>query len=161
MQKFTLGHNYPVHLGSSFKNNSGGVQTIHAQFLPESVDLAKPGVISKKKDESIQVEFQNKPSGSSAFCGKLNQTKGDAVLIFDGTSFRIERVTSAVFDLKKLTTPQAPSHALEELLKQDQKKRKAESALLDAPSMKKKSWRRSDKPQGHKIPCWRNDFTKK
>ncbi|KAI7749197.1 hypothetical protein M8C21_028252 [Ambrosia artemisiifolia] len=61
------------------------------EFKPASIDKNQPGKLHKSKDNKVAVEFQNnqpwKPKVS--FDGSIEDYKdNDAVLFFDGTSFR-------------------------------------------------------------------------
>ncbi|XP_038693927.1 uncharacterized protein LOC119991629 isoform X2 [Tripterygium wilfordii] len=81
---------------------------INDEFKPASIDKTKPGSLNKNKDNRVSLEFQNSQAGKSnvAFEGCSEDYKeNDAVLFFDGETFRLERLHRAVNRLRRLRVP--------------------------------------------------------
>uniref|UniRef100_M1D0G1 ELL-associated factor n=1 Tax=Solanum tuberosum TaxID=4113 RepID=M1D0G1_SOLTU len=96
---------YNLSLGSSFKDHqpSSKFCTLRYEFKPASIDKNQPGKLHKTKDNKISVEFQNNQPGKPkvSFDGSSEDYKeNDAVLFFDGESFRLERLHRAVKRLR-------------------------------------------------------------
>ncbi|KAK4367938.1 hypothetical protein RND71_011730 [Anisodus tanguticus] len=96
---------YNLSLGSSFKDHqpSSKFCTLRYEFKPASIDKNQPGKLHKTTDNKISVEFQNNQPGKPkvAFDGSSEDYKeNDAVLFFDGESFRLERLHRAVKRLR-------------------------------------------------------------
>lgn len=100
---------YNLTLGSSFKEDSSNKYcTLRYEFKPASIDKTKPGSLHKKKDNRVSVEFQNNQIGKPkvTFEGSSEDYKeNDAVLFFDGQTFRLERLHRAVKQLRHLRQP--------------------------------------------------------
>lgn len=78
------------------------------EFKPASVDKNQPGLLRKKKDNRVSVEFQNNQHGKPkvVFDGVGEDYKdNDAVLFFDGETFRLERLHRAVKRLRHMRVP--------------------------------------------------------
>lgn len=78
------------------------------EFKPASVDKNQPGLLRKKKDSRVSVEFQNNQPGKPkvVFDGVGEDYKdNDAVLFFDGETFRLERLHRAVKRLRHMRVP--------------------------------------------------------
>lgn len=78
------------------------------EFKPASIDKTKPGSLHKKKDNRVSVEFQNNQIGKPkvTFEGSSEDYKeNDAVLFFDGQTFRLERLHRAVKQLRHVRQP--------------------------------------------------------
>ncbi|KAL3637772.1 hypothetical protein CASFOL_018220 [Castilleja foliolosa] len=95
---------YNLTLGSSFKDhNPSKFRTFRYEFKPASIDKNQRGKLHKSKDNKITVEFQNIQPGKPKmiFEGTSEDYKdNDAVLFFDGESFRLERLHRAVKRLR-------------------------------------------------------------
>ncbi|GER33132.1 RNA polymerase II transcription elongation factor [Striga asiatica] len=95
---------YNLTLGSSFKDhNPSKFRTFRYEFKPASIDKNQHGTLHKSKDNKVTVEFQNIQPGKPKmiFEGTSEDYKdSDAVLFFDGESFRLERLHSAVKRLR-------------------------------------------------------------
>lgn len=76
-------------------------------FKPASIDKTKPGKLQKNKGNRVSVEFQNNQPGKPkvAFEGSSEDYNNDAVLFFDGETFRLERLHRAVKQLKHVRQP--------------------------------------------------------
>lgn len=73
------------------------------EFKPASIDKNQRGTLHKSKDNKVTVEFQNNQPGKPkvTFEGISEDYKeNDAVLFFDGESFRLERLHRAVKRLR-------------------------------------------------------------
>lgn len=73
------------------------------EFKPASIDKNQRGTLHKSKDNKVTVEFQNIQPGKPkvTFEGTSEDYKdNDAVLFFDGESFRLERLHRAVKRLR-------------------------------------------------------------
>lgn len=73
------------------------------EFKPASIDKNQRGTLHKSKDNKVSVEFQNIQPGKPkvTFEGTSEDCKdNDAVLFFDGESFRLERLHRAVKRLR-------------------------------------------------------------
>ncbi|KAF7808787.1 ell-associated factor Eaf [Senna tora] len=96
-------------LGPSFKDESSNKYcTLRYEFKPASVDKTKPGLLRKTKENRASVEFQNNQIGKPkvTFEGSCEEYKeNDAVLFFDGETFRLERLHRAVKQLRHLRQP--------------------------------------------------------
>lgn len=78
------------------------------EFKPASIDKTKPGWLKKTKENRVTVEFQNSQPGKPnlSFIGSSEDYKdNDAVLFFDGETFRLERLHRAVNQLRHLRQP--------------------------------------------------------
>lgn len=95
---------YNLTLGSSFKDqNPSRFCTFRYEFKPASIDKNQRGTLHKSKDNKVTVEFQNIQHGKPkvVFEGSSEDYKdNDAVLFFDGESFRLERLHRAVKRLR-------------------------------------------------------------
>ncbi|XP_022895223.1 ell-associated factor Eaf-like [Olea europaea var. sylvestris] len=96
---------YNLTLGSSFKDDhpSSKFCTLRYEFKPASIDKNQRGTLHKSKDNKVTVEFQNNQPGKPkvTFEGISEDYKeNDAVLFFDGESFRLERLHRAVKRLR-------------------------------------------------------------
>ncbi|KAB2604450.1 ELL-associated factor 2-like [Pyrus ussuriensis x Pyrus communis] len=95
---------YNLTLGPSFKDDSANKYcTLRYEFKPASIDKTKPGALKKSKDNRVAVEFQNNQLGKPnvTFKGSSEEYKdNDAVLFFDGQTFRLERLHRAVKQLR-------------------------------------------------------------
>ncbi|KAM1846804.1 hypothetical protein ACFX14_011164 [Malus domestica] len=95
---------YNLTLGPSFKDDSANKYcTLRYEFKPASIDKTKPGALKKTKDNRVAVEFQNNQLGKPnvTFKGSSEEYKdNDAVLFFDGQTFRLERLHRAVKQLR-------------------------------------------------------------
>lgn len=81
---------------------------ISDEFKPASIDKNQPGVLNKNKDNRVTVEFHNNQHGKPkvTFEGSSEDYKeNDAVLFFDGETFRLERLHRAVKRLRHVRTP--------------------------------------------------------
>ena len=78
------------------------------EFKPASVDKSKPGLLRKTKENRAYVEFQNNQIGKPkvTFEGSSEEYReNDAVLFFDGETFRLERLHRAVKQLRHVRLP--------------------------------------------------------
>ncbi|KAL6512917.1 hypothetical protein OROHE_019707 [Orobanche hederae] len=95
---------YNLTLGSSFKeHNPSKFCTFRYEFKPASIDKNQRGTLHKSKDNKVTVEFQNIQPGKPKmiFEGTSEDYKdNDAVILFDGESFRLERLHRAVKRLR-------------------------------------------------------------
>ncbi|XP_050234970.1 uncharacterized protein LOC126683173 [Mercurialis annua] len=103
---------YTLNLGPSFKGDSSNNNkycTLRYEFKPASIDKTKVGSLHKNKENRVSVEFQNNQLGKPkvTFEGSSSEDykENDAVLFFDGHSFRLERLHRAVKQLRHLRMP--------------------------------------------------------
>ncbi|XWS47590.1 hypothetical protein CRYUN_Cryun14cG0165200 [Craigia yunnanensis] len=102
---------YNMSLGSSFKDQhhaSSKFCTLRYEFKPASIDKNQPGSFHKAKDNRVKVEFENNQHGKPkvTFEGVSEDYKdNDAVLFFDGETFRLERLHRAVKRLRHVRQP--------------------------------------------------------
>ncbi|GLT35030.1 hypothetical protein SLA2020_095150 [Shorea laevis] len=100
---------YDLTLGSSFSDDSSNKYcTLRYEFKPASIDKTKPGSLHKNKDNRVTVEFHNNQLGKPkvTFEGSSEDYKdNDAVLFFDGKTFRLERLHRAVKQLRHRRQP--------------------------------------------------------
>ncbi|KAE8684670.1 ell-associated factor Eaf-like isoform 2 [Hibiscus syriacus] len=102
---------YNISLGSSFKDQqqpSSKFCTLRYEFKPASIDKSQPGSFHKTKDNRVKVEFENNQHGKPkvTFEGTCEDYKdNDAVLFFDGETFRLERLHRAVKRLRHVRQP--------------------------------------------------------
>ncbi|EOY04034.1 RNA polymerase II transcription elongation factor, putative isoform 2, partial [Theobroma cacao] len=102
---------YNISLGSSFKDQhqpSLKFCTLRYEFKPASIDKNQPGSFHKAKDNRVKVEFENNQHGKPkvTFEGVSEDYKdNDAVLFFDGETFRMERLHRAVKRLRHVRQP--------------------------------------------------------
>lgn len=78
------------------------------EFKPASIDKSQRGALHKTKDNKISVEFNNNQPGKPkvTFEGSSEDYKeNDAVLFFDGNSFKLERLHRAVKRLRHVRLP--------------------------------------------------------
>ncbi|WOL11703.1 ell-associated factor Eaf [Canna indica] len=101
---------YNMRLGSTFKDNSSAkFCTLRYEFKPASIDKSQPGSLHKNKENRVTVEFNNNQPGKRnvSFQGSLEDYKdNDAVLFFDGETFRLERLHRAVKRLRHVRLPE-------------------------------------------------------
>ncbi|XP_031476003.1 uncharacterized protein LOC116247809 isoform X2 [Nymphaea colorata] len=106
---------YDLTLGSSFTEaaSSSKFCTLRYEFKPASIDKSQPGSLIKTKDNKVTVEFQNNQPGKPKviFEGTSEAKDNEAVLLFDGNSFRLERLHRAVKRLRHLRLPGESSSA--------------------------------------------------
>ncbi|XP_020267611.1 LOW QUALITY PROTEIN: ELL-associated factor 2-like [Asparagus officinalis] len=95
---------YELKLGPSFRDNSPcKFCTLRYEFKPASIDKSQPGSLHKNKENRVAVEFNNNQPGKPkvSFEGSSEDYKdNDAVLFFDGETFRLERLHRAVKRLR-------------------------------------------------------------
>ncbi|KAJ4973509.1 hypothetical protein NE237_006683 [Protea cynaroides] len=100
---------YNLTLGSSFKDLSPTkFCTLRYEFKPASIDKNQPGSLHKTKDNRVTVEFHNNQHGKPkvTFEGSSEDYKdNDGVLLFDGETFRLERLHRAVKRLRHVRLP--------------------------------------------------------
>lgn len=101
---------YDLALGSSFIDHQPTSKycTLRYEFKPASIDKGQPGALHKSKDNKISVEFHNNQPGKPkvTFEGSSEDYKeNDAVLFFDGHTFRLERLHRAVKRLRHVRLP--------------------------------------------------------
>ncbi|WCJ33514.1 RNA polymerase II transcription elongation factor [Euphorbia peplus] len=111
---------YNLTLGPSFKEESSKSNkkfcTLRYEFKPASIDKSKVGSLHKNKENRVSVEFQNNQSGKPkvTFEGSSEDYKdNDAVLFFDGKTFRMERLHRAVKQLRHLRMPGESASAVD------------------------------------------------
>lgn len=80
------------------------------EFKPASIDKSQPGSLHKSKDNRVTVEYHNNQHGKPkvTFEGvseDYNYKENDAVLFFDGETFRLERLHRAVKRLRHVRLP--------------------------------------------------------
>ncbi|KAJ7555498.1 hypothetical protein O6H91_05G041600 [Diphasiastrum complanatum] len=104
-------HSYPLTLGSSLaddQHSSSRFYSLRYEFKPASIDTSRPGSLQKGLDNKVTVEFSNNQPGKPkvAFQGNIEECKDlDAVIFFDGRSFRLERLHRAVKSLRHVRQP--------------------------------------------------------
>ncbi|XP_059451473.1 suppressor protein SRP40-like [Corylus avellana] len=101
---------YNLALGPSFKDHhpSSKFCTLRYEFKPASIDKNQSGSLHKNKDNRVTVEFHNNQHGKPkvSFEGISEDYKeNDAVLFFDGQTFRLERLHRAVKRLRHVRLP--------------------------------------------------------
>ncbi|KAI4381483.1 hypothetical protein MLD38_007552 [Melastoma candidum] len=100
---------YDLMLGPTFDHDySNKYCTLRYVSKPASIDKSKSGILHKNKDGRVSVEFQNNQPGKPkvSFEGSSEHYKdNDAVLFFDGETFRLERLHTAVKQLRHLRVP--------------------------------------------------------
>ncbi|GAV79937.1 EAF domain-containing protein [Cephalotus follicularis] len=106
---------YNLTLGPSFKDDSSNKYcTLRYEFKPASIDKTKVGSLHKNKENRVSLEFQNNQLGKPnvTFEGSSEDYKeNDAVLFFDGQTFRLERLHRAVKQLRHLRKGESASAA--------------------------------------------------
>ncbi|GAB2288884.1 hypothetical protein Dimus_023191 [Dionaea muscipula] len=99
---------YTLTLGPSFKDHRPSTKfcTLRYGFKPASIDKSQPGTLHKDKDNRVTVDFQNNQLGKPGvtFEGVISDDykENDAVLFFDGVTFRLERLHRSVKRLRLL-----------------------------------------------------------
>ncbi|XP_047327165.1 ELL-associated factor 2 [Impatiens glandulifera] len=101
---------YNLTLGSSFKDHNASSKfcTLRYEFKPASIDKNQTGSLHKTKDNRVTVGFQNNQPGKPKvnFEGSSEDYKEtDAVLLFDGSTMRLERLHRAVKRLRHVRLP--------------------------------------------------------
>ncbi|XP_023638445.1 uncharacterized protein LOC17885426 isoform X2 [Capsella rubella] len=106
---------YNITLGPSLLSNNDSVSpkfcTLRYEFKPASIDYTKPGSLHKSKDNKVTLEFQNNQH-KVRFDGvseHYNDRDKDAIFLFDGENFRLEKLHRAVKRLKYLRVPDESS----------------------------------------------------
>ncbi|KAH9675588.1 EAF domain-containing protein [Citrus sinensis] len=110
---------YNIKLGPSFNDNhhqqshhSPKFCTLRYEFKPASIDNNQPGLLHKNRDNRVTVEYQNNQHGKPKviFEGVSEDYRdNDAVLFFDGETFRLERLHRAVKRLRHVRLPGEPA----------------------------------------------------
>ncbi|CAN0913764.1 hypothetical protein LINGRAHAP2_LOCUS28135 [Linum grandiflorum] len=104
---------YDLTLGPSFSDHSKFC-TLRYDFKPASIDKSEPGLLHKDGNKKVTVEYNNNQPGKRklVFEGVSEDYKeNDAVLFFDGRSFRLERLHRAVKRLRHVRLPGDPAVA--------------------------------------------------
>ncbi|CAK9868602.1 unnamed protein product [Sphagnum jensenii] len=100
---------YRLKLGPTVsEQNSSRFYTLRYEFKPASIDTGTPGTLHKGVENKVTVEFSNNQAGKPkvAFQGNSEDCKDlDAIIFFDGTSFRLERLHRAVKSLRHVRLP--------------------------------------------------------
>ncbi|CAM6040273.1 unnamed protein product [Sphagnum compactum] len=100
---------YRLKLGPTIsEQNSSRFYTLRYEFKPASIDTGTPGTLHKGVENKVTVEFSNNQAGKPkvAFQGNSEDCKDlDAIIFFDGTSFRLERLHRAVKSLRHVRLP--------------------------------------------------------
>lgn len=100
---------YPFTLGSTLGDQSSTkFCSLRYEFKPASIDTSRPGSLHKSKENKVTVEFNNNQPGKPrvSFEGSSEDYKDvDAVLFFDGQTFRLERLHKAVKRLRHIRLP--------------------------------------------------------
>jgi hypothetical protein len=84
------------------------------EFKPASIDASRRGSLHSNTENKVTVEFFNNQAGKPkvAFEGNVGDYQElDAVLFFDGESFRLERLHRAVKSLRHIRMPGESSAA--------------------------------------------------
>ncbi|KAL9255307.1 hypothetical protein AKJ16_DCAP16363 [Drosera capensis] len=93
-------------MATQSKNQSQHHSPIADGFKPASIDKSQPGTLHKDKENRVTVEFQNNQVGKPrvSYEGVISEDykENDAVLFFDGETFRVERLHRAVKRLRLL-----------------------------------------------------------
>ncbi|KAL9424985.1 hypothetical protein AB3S75_032000 [Citrus x aurantiifolia] len=110
---------YNIKLGPSFNDNhhqqsqhSPKFCTLRYEFKPASIDNSQPGLLHKNRDNRVTVEYQNNQHGKPKviFEGVSEDYRdNDAVIFFDGETFRLERLHRAVKRLRHVRLPGEPA----------------------------------------------------
>lgn len=97
---------FPLVLGPTIlEPGSTRYYSLRYEFKPASIDTGSPGTLHKGAENKVTVEWSNNQAGKPkvAFQGNSEDAKDfDAVIFFDGTSFRLERLHRAVKSLRHL-----------------------------------------------------------
>lgn len=83
------------------------------EFQPASVDKTMPGLVTMDESNGLQVLMGNSSgaAGGILFKGKTIENKDtDCLLIFDGTSFRLEKCPFSCTQLRHVRAPPARRH---------------------------------------------------
>eukprot|EP00250_Pteridium_aquilinum_P018214 c23990_g14_i1 orf=685-1683(-) len=101
---------FPLTLGSTLRDPSSSSRfySLRYEFKPASIDTTRPGSLFKSTDNKVTVEFCNNQAGRPkvSFQGNSEDCKElDAIMFFDGESFRLERLHRAVKSLRHLRLP--------------------------------------------------------
>ncbi|CAN1122864.1 Ell-associated factor Eaf [Linum perenne] len=102
---------YDLTLGPSFTDHSKFC-TLRYDFKPASIDKSERGLLQKDRNKRVTVEYNNNQPGKPklVFEGVSEDYKeNEAVLFFDGHSFRLERLHRAVKRLKHVRLPGEPA----------------------------------------------------
>eukprot|EP01128_Nolandella_sp_AFSM9_P010883 TRINITY_DN7599_c0_g1_i1.p1 TRINITY_DN7599_c0_g1~~TRINITY_DN7599_c0_g1_i1.p1 ORF type:complete len:174 (-),score=60.45 TRINITY_DN7599_c0_g1_i1:75-563(-) len=102
-----LGKAIPLTLGTSCGGERGGpsYHTHQYQFIPQSVDISKKAVVKisppEENTSTVEVQFQNAEGGlATTLKGLAKSSTRDALLFYDGTSFRLEVVETSAYNFK-------------------------------------------------------------
>lgn len=101
---------FPLTLGSTLRDPSPSSRfySLRYEFKPASIDTTRPGSLFKSTDNKVTVEFCNNQAGKPkvSFQGNSEDCKElDAVIFFDGNSFRLEHLHRSVKSLRHLRLP--------------------------------------------------------
>ncbi|KAI5082252.1 hypothetical protein GOP47_0001995 [Adiantum capillus-veneris] len=101
---------FPLTLGSTLRDPSPSSRfySLRYEFKPASIDTSRPGSLFKSTDNKVTVELCNNQAGRPkvSFQGNSEDCKElDAVIFFDGKSFRLERLHRAVKSLRHVRLP--------------------------------------------------------
>ncbi|KAJ7971265.1 Ell-associated factor Eaf like [Quillaja saponaria] len=101
---------YDITLGPSFKDDhpSSKFCTLRYEFKPASIDNNQPGLLHKTLENRVTVEFHNNQQGKPKvrFEGVAEDYReNEAVLFFDGETFRLEQLHRAIKRLRHVRLP--------------------------------------------------------
>lgn len=123
------GFEYSVALGASLLQEaepapSEVYSTFRYDFQPASIDKSSPGLVAMDESKGVQVLLASSTgaAGGVLFKGKVAENKDtDCLLLFDGSSFRLERCPFSCTQLRHVRAATAA-------------KRKMDSAAIDRES---------------------------
>jgi len=100
LNTFQEGQNYTVILGESFKNPEQEIyKTVSYDFQPNKLDRTKQALLTENGNGKVQAYFANSKIVDEDLVYSGNAThppkETECVLIFEGSQFRLERVTSS------------------------------------------------------------------
>lgn len=100
---------FPLTLGSTLRDPSPSSRfyNLRYEFKPASIDRTRPASLLKSADNKVTVEYCNNQGGKPiSFQGNMEDCKElDAVIFFDGKSFRLERLHRSVKCLRHIRQP--------------------------------------------------------
>ncbi|CAM6092797.1 unnamed protein product [Calypogeia fissa] len=106
---------YPLKLGQTCSDDATSrFYSLRYEFKPASIDTSRRGSLHSSSDNKVTVEFFNNQAGKPkvAFEGNVGDYQElDAMLFFDGQSFRLERMHRAVKSLRHIRMPGESSAA--------------------------------------------------
>ena len=101
MESITFGKRYPL-ISSRSSSEEKALATFQYVFKPSSIDKSKAGSLSISETNEVVIALPTKDeeAGMESFKGIATKPSNEFILVFDGASFQLEKVTTAVINIR-------------------------------------------------------------